>query len=349
MGNAIEGLTTIDPERAFAGGVIVLALVIVIYETLGGFRAVAWTDVIQGSVLLVGFVILLVLVLREFGSLTEATKIVQVESPQKIAPPNWIASNEWASYVFVVGLGGALYPQAIQRIYASNSATALRRSLFVMAFLPLTTALIALVVGIVGLAHIPGLDVPDPARADTLLTVICRRIQEHSLVGRWLVVVLFAAILAAIMSTADSVLLSISSMLTKDIYAKHINPRATEKHLTLVGKACSWGLIALLAFLAIRYREMTLIKLLDRKFDVLVQLAPAFFLGLHWPRLRATPTLVGICAGLLVVFGILAIDQASDADYSKIAGIHPGLYGLALNAAVAVGWSLVGRSTPTTE
>jgi SSS family solute:Na+ symporter/sodium/pantothenate symporter len=94
---------------------------------------------------------------------------------------------------------------------------------------------------------------------------------------------------------------------------------------------------------------MTLIKLLDRKFDVLVQLAPAFFLGLHWPRLRATPTLVGICAGLLVVFGILAIDQASDADYSKIAGIHPGLYGLALNAAVAVGWSLVGRSTPTTE
>jgi hypothetical protein len=45
----------------------------------------------------------------------------------------------------------------------------------------------------------------------------------------------------------------------------------------------------------------------------------------------------------------LAIDQASDADYSKIAGIHPGLYGLALNAAVAVGWSLVGRSTPTTE
>jgi SSS family transporter len=348
MGNAIEGLTTIDPERAFAGGVIILALVIVVYETLGGFRAVAWTDVIQGSVLLVGFVILLVLVLREFGSLTEATKIVQVESPQKIAPPNWIASNEWASYVFVVGLGGALYPQAIQRIYAANSATALRRSLFVMAFLPLTTALIALVVGIVGLAHIPGLDVPDPARADTLLTVICRRIQEHSLVGRWLVVVLFSAILAAIMSTADSVLLSISSMLTKDIYAKHINPRATEKHLTLVGKACSWGLIALLAFLAIRHREMTLIKLLDRKFDVLVQLAPAFFLGLHWPRLRATPTLVGICAGLLVVFGILAIDQASDADYSKIAGIHPGLYGLALNAAVAVGWSLVGRSTPTT-
>jgi len=344
MGNAIEGLTTVDPRRAYAGGVIVLALIIVVYETLGGFRAVAWTDVIQGSVLLVGFVVLLVLVFREFGSLAEATKIVQLKAPEKVAPPDWIASNEWASYVFLVGIGGALYPQAIQRIYAANSATALRRSLLVMAFLPLTTALIALIVGIIGLAHIP-----DLVRSDTLLTVICRRIQENSLVGRWLVVVLFSAILAAIMSTADSVLLSISSMLTKDIYGKYIHPRATEKHLTRVGKVCSWGLIVLLAFLAIRHRDMTLIKLLDRKFDLLVQLAPAFFLGLHWPRLRATPTLLGICAGLAVVFGILAIDQTSEADYSKIAGIHPGLYGLALNVAVAAGGSLMKRSTPSAE
>ena len=89
---------------------------------------------------------------------------------------------------------------------------------------------------------------------------------------------------------------------------------------------------------------MTLIKLLDRKFDLLVQLAPAFFLGLHWPRLRATPTLLGICAGVAVVFGILAIDQTSAADYSKIAGIHPGLYGLVLNVAVAAGGSLLKRA-----
>ncbi|MBC8350740.1 MAG: sodium:solute symporter family protein [Planctomycetes bacterium] len=335
MGNAIEGLTTVDPEFAYSAGVIVLALIIVVYETLGGFRAVAWTDVIQGSVLLVGFAVLLVLVFREFGTLAEATKIVQLRAPTKVAPPNWIASNEWVSYVFLVGIGGALYPQAIQRIYAANSATTLRRSLLVMAFLPLTTALIALVVGIVGLAYIP-----DLARSDTLLTVICRQLQESSLVGRWLVVVLFSAILAAIMSTADSVLLSISSMLTKDIYAKYVKPEATERHLTRVGKACSWTLIALLAFLAIRHRDMTLIKLLDRKFDLLVQLAPAFFIGLHWPRLRATPTLIGICTGLAVVFGILAIDWISEADYSKVAGIHPGLYGLALNTAVAVGGSL---------
>ncbi len=343
MGNALEGLTTIDPEVAFASGVIVLALVIVVYETLGGFRAVAWTDVIQGSVLLVGFVILLFLVLDEFGSLAESTRIVQRNHPERVAPPDWRGSMEWASYVLLVGIGGALYPQSIQRIYAAKSGQTLRRSLMVMAFLPLTTALIALVVGIIGLAHIP-----DLARSDTLLTVICRRVQEHSWLGRWLVVVLFSAILAAIMSTADSVLLSISSMFTKDIYGRYINPRASEQQLTRMGKVCSWMLIAVLAYLAIRFRDWTLIKLLDRKFDLLVQLGPAFFLGLHWPRLRATPTLCGILAGLSVVLGLLLVDSFTPEDYSKVWGVHPGLFGLVLNVLVAVGGSWIGdqRSRP---
>jgi len=62
MGNALQGLTSADPATAYTVGVVVLALIIVVYETLGGFRAVAWTDVIQGSVLLLGFVLLLLAV-----------------------------------------------------------------------------------------------------------------------------------------------------------------------------------------------------------------------------------------------------------------------------------------------
>ncbi|NIL98328.1 MAG: hypothetical protein GTO62_14655, partial [Planctomycetales bacterium] len=48
MGRALEGLTRLPPETAYFYGVILLALIMVIYETLGGLRAVAWTDVIQG-------------------------------------------------------------------------------------------------------------------------------------------------------------------------------------------------------------------------------------------------------------------------------------------------------------
>ncbi len=218
MGRALEGLTTADPAVAYAWGVIVLALVIVVYETLGGFRAVAWTDAIQGSVLLVGFGVLLIMVFREYGTLGEATRIIAREDASIIEPPDGHTIRQWFSYVLMVGIGGALYPQAIQRIYSARSVTALRRSLAVMAFLPLTTTLVALIVGIMGRAHVTGLQTADSDRSDAILTVICRQIQDSSLFGRWLVVILFAGILAAIMSTADSVLLSISSMLSKDVY-----------------------------------------------------------------------------------------------------------------------------------
>jgi len=149
------------------------------------------------------------------------------------------------------------------------------------------------------------------------------------------VVVLISGILAAIMSTADSVLLSISSMITKDVYGRHIHPRATEAEMTRVGKACSWVLIIIVAALAIRLRGVPLVKLLVLKFDFLIQLSPAFFLGLHWPRLRALPTFVGAVVGLSIAL-TLAVTGLG-----KVAGFHAGVYGLATNLVIAVVGSIV--------
>ena len=100
-------------------------------------------------------------------------------------------------------------------------------------------------------------------------------------------VLLIYAVLAAMMSTADSALLSISSMVSKDIYGAIVRPDATEGQLTRVGKLCSWILLALLVGLAIALREQaTLIQIIDRKFDLLVQMVPAFMLGMRCKGLR---------------------------------------------------------------
>jgi SSS family solute:Na+ symporter len=332
MGRAMEGLTNADPWRAYTTGVVVLAVIIVVYETLGGFRAVAWTDVIQGSVLLVGFVLLLGMVRYEFGPIGVATERLASISPEKIAPPGAERVREWISYVILVGLGGALYPQSVQRIYAARSARTLRRSLMVMAFLPLTTTLVAVVVGIYGAAHFPGLA---NEQADTILTVICRQIQQHSTFGYWTVVVLFAAVLAGIMSTADSVLLSISSMVTKDIYSPCAARQITEAQLTKFGRRCSWMLMAVLTFAAIALRETTLVTLLDRKFDLLAQLAPAFIIGMQWPRMDARATRWGLIVGVVTSVGL------ASAGYGKIGGVHAGLFGLAVNLTIVVSGSLL--------
>lgn len=333
LGTAAEGFIPSHPATAYVGGVLTLALIIVVYESLGGFRAVAWTDVIQGSVLLVGFAVLIVLVFQKFGSLSEATRTLIAQRPEQVAAPDANGAREWVSWILIVGLGGALYPQAIQRIYAAQSATVLRRSLAIMAFLPLTTTLIAVVFGVMASANLPG-----AASGDEILTVVCRQIQAESLLGRWLVVLLFAGILAALMSTADSVLLSISSMFAKDIYAVHIAPGASEEQLTRAGKICSWLVIATMAGAAIALREMALVSLLKIKFELLVQLAPAFILGIHWSRMNARAVLGGMWVGAAIAVGMFLTIPGG-----KYAGIHAGIYGLAANLLIAIGGSLIAR------
>ena len=78
--------------------------------------------------------------------------------------PAWYSTDK----KIFVGLGGALYPQAIQRIYAARNPRTLRWSLAVMAFLPLTTTLVVLLVGIIAAGQ--GLEVEKPIH---LLPAIC--------------------------------------------------------------------------------------------------------------------------------------------------------------------------------
>lgn len=74
MGRAMQGLAGAHGELAYQYGVGVLALIMVIYGTLGGIRAVAWTDMLQGLILTAGFIMLLIMLHFEFGPLSLATE-----------------------------------------------------------------------------------------------------------------------------------------------------------------------------------------------------------------------------------------------------------------------------------
>ena len=339
MGRAMQGMAGGDFGLAYTSGVIVLALIMVVYGTLGGLRAVAWTDAVQGSVLFIGFIVLISTLVVKFGPLSVATAgILDSPASAKVMLPDADRMRQWLSYILLVGMGGALYPQAIQRIYAARSGKALRHSLAGMAILQVFATLIAVIAGIYAIAYIPGLG---GVQADQALMRIFRLIQEDSLFGYWLVVILFAAIISAMMSTADSALLTISSMVTKDVYGGYLRGNASQAELTRVGKLCSWALIVFLVWLAIVLKDKaTLISLIDRKFDILVQLAPAFMLGIRWGKLRAQPVVLGLMTGLAVSL-VLAFGPFDFVIGGKIWGFHPGLYGLLINLGIAVGGSLL--------
>ena len=86
MGHLAVGMT--DGRLPFWVGVVGLAVVIGLYETLGGMRSVAWTDVVQGIMLFVGLVLILALYWPEIGSLGEVTRSLLVEKPELVQVPS---------------------------------------------------------------------------------------------------------------------------------------------------------------------------------------------------------------------------------------------------------------------
>ena len=345
MGRAVEGLSPIEGTNTFEYGVLSLAAIMVIYGSLGGIRAVAWTDAIQGIILFFGFFFLLILMFENFGSLEQATNILitrdQTTGTNYTKIPETKTLISWGSYIISVGFGVCLYPQAIQRIFASKSERDLRRSLSVMAFMPIPTMLIAVSAGIFALAYFPGLE---GAQTDRAFGIILKEISTKSGVGYVMVIVTLSAVLAAMMSTSDSALLSISSMLTKDIVQRFFLPLETQSNLVKTSKKISWSIISILVCLCFILKDNTsLIQLLDRKIDLLVQLVPAFIVGLHCNKLNGQAVLIGIVFGLIVSL-VLPFSGFDFVENGKVYGLHAGLIGLIPNTTVAFLGSYIPRN-----
>ncbi len=323
MGHAAVGLS--GGRITALQGVMALAIIMVVYETLGGMRGVVWTDAIQGLLLLFGFGALMVLVWQHLGGLGVATEALVEMAPDKLVVPDLRTCATWLSFVLLVGIGGSVYPQAIQRIYAARSERTLQRSLAVMSLLPLLTTLVVFSLGITAIVHYPGLD---KSGSDQVLALILKDVMVTGPLGYWTVVLLLAAVLAALMSTADSALLAISSMVSRDIYGGLINPEASEAAQTRLGKVTSWVVISAMVWVSTQ-EDLTLVRLLVIKFEVLIQVAPAFFLGVRWARLGGRAVFAGLVVGLCVSLGLWALG-------AKPAGFHPGIVGLVANVLTIV-------------
>ena len=142
-------------------------------------------------------------------------------------------------------------------------------------------------------------------------------------------VLVVTGILAAIMSTADSVLLSLSSILSKDFLGKRFLRGAPGERLTAIGQRISWVLIAVLAAIAFAPR-MTLWGLIELKMEILVQVSPVFVLGAIWSRLTARAALIGISVGALLTSASVLMGIRS------LWGFHSGLLAWVVNIVLCV-------------
>ncbi len=327
MGHVTEGLS--GGAIPYWAGVVLLTLVVIVYETVGGMRAVAWTDCVQGIMLLVGLVGLLLAVVPTPGHLAELTEAVSATAPEKAAVPAWGLSRNWFSTILLIGFSGAVYPHAIQRIYAARDAATLKRAFSVMVFLPLVTTGVMFMVGILAIAELGNV-----GAEDQVMPALLNAWAGRSLLLYVLCVVVITAVVAAVMSTADSVLLSLSSILAKDIVGTTLLRGAPEERLTRIGKRLSWAVVAVLVAIALSPR-ITLWGLTEIKMEILAQVAPLFILGVGWRRLTTAAAFAGMLAGCATYGSLLLIGRP------EVWNIHAGIIALAVNVATCAGVTLI--------
>lgn len=268
---------------------------IILYTSIGGFLAVSWTDLVQG-LLMAAALVAVPLIALDTGPGLETS--LTSTNPHLLNPFSDIEGQALGLLGIVSlaawGLGYFGQPHILARFKAVRSIQAIpaaRRIAVSWVFVTLTGATL------VGLSGI-GLIQPPLSGGDTEKVFIhLVNLLFHPAIAGFLL----AAILAAVMSTADSQLLVTSSAFTEDIYRNLFRRQASERELILTGR------LAVLAVAAIAY---LLAMDPDRKVLDLVSYAwagfgaafgPALLLALYWPRMTRNGALAGIIAGGLTV------------------------------------------------
>jgi Na+/proline symporter len=227
FGTVVAATGGFSPEL----GMLIAIVIVLIYTASGGMMADAYTDVIQGAVLVVGLVLLLVVALPDLPLLAQAWA---APAPAAAAEGYGVlvTLNDWAIPI----LGSLFTQELLMRISSSRSARLARNCTLGAGCIYLVVGAIPVVLGLLGRTVVPGID-----EADTVLTVVSR----HYL-GEIGFVILSGALVSAILSTVDSALLACGSLVAHNLVPASLRQRDPGAPLR-VARASVVGL-GLLAF-----------------------------------------------------------------------------------------------------
>jgi solute:Na+ symporter, SSS family len=324
-----RSLQTLAGLPYWAGAFLVTAFS-VLYVALGGMRSDVWTDVVQGVMMILLTGAAFIIIATRAGGFIQANLRAFQAEPALFSRPGADGSlviGVWIGYMLLWLFADPMFPQIFQRFMAARDD----RSLAATAVLyPLVTALLFFLtvsIGVMGRAAIPGLP---PAASDTILPLLL----EKS-VGGVLAAVLLTGGMAALMSTLDSQLLSLSSMISLDFLGPRRGggePRAGVLAQRLI--VCAIGAAGFL--IALRPPGNILDFINRASFTGFAALAPAVLAGLYWRRATAAGAAASIICGEAAVL-------VSGLGILRVPGVLPVIPVLAISAAAMVLGSILGR------
>lgn len=289
-------------------GIICGAIIIVFYTAIGGMWAVALTDFIQMIIVILGLIVLFTVVMIDVGGWDAVAPHFRENSFRMI--PLQHTAGEWLNYLrawAIIGVVDISAQTLFQRASSAKDERVAQNSFYLGGAGYLIFGMIPVLLGIIANVTMPELESSE--------AVIPAMMIEH--LHPIAVAVFVGALLAAIMSSADSALLAVSSVLAKNVLPI-VKPDATAKHTLFVARY-SIPIVGLIAILiALKFQKVFDLMVNSNILGLAVIIVP-FIMGVWWSKANRSGAVAGMAAGLIGWLSTLAIAPELPADFMGLA------------------------------
>lgn len=316
-----------------SGGVIpfwlaalIFYIVIITYVWVGGIRAVAWTDIIYGALLFFGLLFVGFYISNVVGGPIAMFEQMQRMEPAHLTmpgPDGTAGYASWISLCLVTAIGAIMGPQLWLRMYAVKNGNLFDLMPFLISFVAITY-IGSMFVSWTGVLEMPGVENPDQILPYMLIEYAPFIIAALVLAGG----------ASAAMSTANSQIHAVSTVMTKDFYQRYSNPEASQSRLIQVGRYFLL-IFSIFAYILALFAPGLLVTIGLIAFGGTAQLIVPTVGALFWKRANAGGALAGLIAGtaVLVFFTFVPFLVSP-------LGLNAAIWGLVVNALLFIVVSL---------
>ncbi|HIA79130.1 MAG TPA: hypothetical protein EYO07_03070 [Candidatus Marinimicrobia bacterium] len=281
IGVIIENVLGVPPELSIPVGTVI----VLVYTILGGMWAVSLTDFIQVIIIILGLGLILPFLGTQSSGFVELWSNIP-EEKLYVFPHN---ANvlDWAKYLqawLVIGVGGIAGQDLLQRSMSARNERIAEYSAYLSGAIYLTIGLIPVFIGIVGANLLPKIENPEyivPQVALQFLPPVAAAI-------------FITALLAAVMSSADSALLACASIIGNNILSQF---KKTKENV-LIFSRISIPVCAILALIVALYFKNIYQLLLASYSTSLVALFAPFTAGIWWKKANTSGAIAAMSSGL---------------------------------------------------
>ncbi len=269
-------------------------LIIVAYTFLGGYKAVCWTDLLQGLLMMGALIVVPAVMLYHLGGFGEAMAVIEEIKPNALSMGEGIGALSIVS-ALAWGLGYFGQPHILVRFMSIRSTKDIPAATFVGISWMVISLIGACFIGLLGIAYVHKfeLTLQDPEKIFIVMSQL--------LFNPWIAGILLSAILAAIMSTASSQLLVSSSTIAEDFYKRILNKEASNKTVMNLGRI-GVLLVALVAFVISTDKESSVLSIVAYAWAGFgASFGSVMLFSLFWSRMTRIGAILGMITGAVMV------------------------------------------------